>query len=343
MNDIEICASSSGPTKVDLEEVKKIARDIGADLVGVVATQTLEDFPPDPRWPQVPSRISPHGKSVIVVAKHIPAGAYRLKMPAADRYINNLVLRRVDRIAHALASRLEELGHPSLAVITNETAWKLKRGTYGYLSTRHLAVEAGMGTIGLNLNLVTPEYGSRVQLAAVLSELETEVDSQLTEQVCVGEGCSRCLYSCPPDAVGHFTLDKRGCSTCAQMFGYAMLTAHLGQVLKDPDKTGLDQLKTASTFNHWLAMTRVAGCYGACLRCVAVCPVGVDYDEFLAEDQRQIPENTPEKIARGKAYKAARRAGEEVPGLDEYNIRWVGPEGYTGRAAREYKKSRPTK
>jgi len=317
------------------ETVKELAKELGADLVGVVHTETLEAFPPDPRWPQTPGRISPHAKSVIVLAKRIPAGAFRVRLGAADRYLNNLVLRRIDRVAAALAMRLEEMGHPALATISNETDWALKRGTYGYLSTRHLAVEAGLGTIGLNLNIVTPEYGSRVQLAAVLTELELTTDKRLEEQVCVGEGCSRCLYACPPDAVGHFGLDKRGCSTCAQMFGYAQLTAHVADIMRDENVDPLDQVWTRQSLAYWLAMTRVAGCYGACMACLTICPVGVDYHAMLAQDNKDIPAKTDEKIAKGQAFKAARKEGEEVVGLDDYNIRWVGPDGYTGRAAKE--------
>ena len=48
-----------------------------------------------------------------------------------------------------------------------------------------------------------------------------------------------------------------------------------------------------------------------------------------------IPETTPEKIAQGKAYKQARKDGDDIPGLNEWNIRWVGPEGYSGKAAKK--------
>ena len=43
---------------------------------------------------------------------------------------------------------------------------------------------------------------------------------------------------------------------------------------------------------------------------------------------------TPERIEKGKTYKAARKSGEEVPGVSDWNIRWVGPDGYTGKAAK---------
>ena len=112
-------------------EIKELARGLGADLVGIAGVAALEAYPPDPRFPQVPSRISPYGKSVIVLAMHIPAAAFRSRVGATVRYMDNLVIRRVDRLAHRLARELEARGIPSLATITNETDWELKKGTYG--------------------------------------------------------------------------------------------------------------------------------------------------------------------------------------------------------------------
>ncbi|MDP6429277.1 MAG: hypothetical protein QGH73_10605 [Rhodospirillales bacterium] len=325
---------------MEAAEVKELVRGLGADLVGIAGVAALEAYPPDPRFPQVPSRISPYGKSVIVLAKHIPAAAFRASVGATVRYMDNLVIRRVDRLAHRLARELEARGIPSLATITNETDWELKKGTYGYLSNRHLAVEAGLGTVGLNVNLVTPEYGSRVYVAAVLSEHEFAADAPMTEQVCIGEGCSRCLYGCPADAVGHFALDKRSCSTQAQVFGFAGFTAHVAGAVGADAETRRRHLYAPESIGYWQAMTRVAGCFGACPRCHGVCPIGDDYETFLAGLQKEIPEKTPEKVARGKEFKAARRVGESGAGLDDWNIRWVGPDGYTGRALRERVKTR---
>src|ERR1700761_1309234 len=64
---------------ISAESVKARARELGVDLVGIASAQVLNAFPPDPRWPQTPERISPYVKSVIVIAQHIPAGAFRCR------------------------------------------------------------------------------------------------------------------------------------------------------------------------------------------------------------------------------------------------------------------------
>ena len=153
------------------KDVKKMAKDFGADLVGIASAKTLNAFPPDPRYPQTPDRISPHVKSVIVIACHIPVAGFRAKHNIAVQYLDMLVLRRMDRIAYKIADRLERNGHPSLVTAAQETDWNLKTASYGRLSTRHLGIEAGLGTFGLEVNILSPEYGPRLYLTGILTEL----------------------------------------------------------------------------------------------------------------------------------------------------------------------------
>ena len=47
------------------------------------------------------------------------------------------------------------------------------------LSLPHAAVEAGLGTLGLNLQLLTPEFGPRVLLTAVLCSVDVTCDSKM--------------------------------------------------------------------------------------------------------------------------------------------------------------------
>ena len=79
----------------------------------------------------------------------------------------------------------------------------------------------------------------------------------------------------------------------------------------------------------------MVGSFGDCPRCLAVCPVGNDYHAHLAGPQKKIPEKTAEKSARAKALKQTRKDGAPIAGLDEWNVRWVGPEGYQGIVARQ--------
>ena len=318
------------------KEVKRRALELGADLCGIASAATLNAFPPDPRWPQTPERISPYIKSVIVIVQRIPVGAFRCKTNVPVQYLDMLVLRRMDRIALKLAQELERLGHPTFTLAAQETVWDMKRASYGQLSTRHLGVEAGLGTLGLEVNILTPEFGPRLYLTGILTELELEPDQRMEEQVCIGESCSRCLHSCPPDAVRQWGLDKAACATEAQEFGFGQITKFFDRLFRfAPGRRKRHPWSSRDLFGFWQGLLRVVGSFGDCPRCLAVCPVGNDYHAHLADIQKQIPEKTPEKVAKAAGFKQARKEGHDLPGLSEWNIRWVGEKGYQGIVARQ--------
>jgi ferredoxin len=306
--------------------VKRRAKELGADLVGIASAATLNAFPPDPRWPQTPERISPYCKSVIVLVQRIPAGAFRCKTNVPVQYIDMLVLRKMDKVAYRLAEELEDAGHPAFVTAAQETDWNYKRASYGRLSTRHLGVE----------------FGPRVYLTGILTELELEPDRPITEQVCIGESCSRCLHACPADAVLHFGIDKRNCATEAQEFGFSTILQFFERFIDTPRARKEQMARSRDVFGFWQGLLRVVGSFGDCPRCLAVCPVGNDYHAHLADAQKAIPEKTPEKVALGKSYRENRASGASIAGLNDWNKRWVGPEGYKGMVARqlqEFKKA----
>ena len=53
-------------------DVKEKAKELGADLVNIVSCSRLEENPPDPEWPQVPSLISKLMKSCVVTGTRMP-------------------------------------------------------------------------------------------------------------------------------------------------------------------------------------------------------------------------------------------------------------------------------
>ncbi len=316
------------------ETVIQIAKDCGANLAGIAGAATLNAFPPDPRWPQTPERMSPDAKSVIVLVLRVPVASFRTKEPESYQMINMMINRRLDKIARRVSEALERRGYFGLVMNNNSTEWEMKSGTYGHLSLRHLAVEAGLGTLGLGVNFMCAEYGPRVNLGVIVTDAELEPGEPMTEQLCVGEGCSRCLYACPTDAVLHFHINKRQCSIEAQTTGFYGAADLFNEFIEaDPDERAAI-LNSQDLLHYWQGLARVWGCFGTCPRCTAVCPVGSDYHAFLAEPQKIIPETTPERIEKGKAFKAARKNGDDVPGLNDWNVRWVGPDGYTGKAAK---------
>jgi ferredoxin len=313
-------------------DVKRKARELGADLVNIVACATLEAHPPDPGWPQVPSRISRRMKSCIITGIRMPWGIFLTDNATCLSLAAQLLLRKTEKVSLELSYWLEAQGSHAFQVATEETDPALKRGSYGWLSLRHVAVEAGMGTLGLEVNVLTPEFGPRVYNGAVLTEVELEPDARLTEQLCIGESCGRCLLACPPDAVLHWGLDKRRCALAAQPDGvssiiYGPLRA-LAHARTDDDVRRV--LHGPELRQKWAAVVRLSNSYAACPRCLEVCPVGGDYQTFLAREHREIPEKDEGRVAKLHDMRAAGKAGTRAHYSTPMDRRWIGEQGYKG-------------
>jgi len=323
-------------TQLTAALIKAKAKEFGADLVGIADGAVLDAYPPDPKHPQTPTLVSPRDNaSVIVLAKRHLAGTTRLKEwnERHKQYAAELTLSQLEEASLKLVYFLEdEGGYPGLIIpplhtdaIRNYRAY-MEGGTYGALSLVHAAVEAGLGTLGLNLMLLTPEYGPRVILTAVLTSAKLEPDKRIAKPLCLGEECGRCLMACPADAVLHWGLDKKKCAPYASPDGFAHVVSHVGNVLRaDKVEEKMELLRSGDSFNIWQTMLRGVGAYTGCTRCVDVCPVGQDYARHLQEVQDAILEATPDKTARLTEMKRQRTSGEQIAGL-EHSRRWIGEE-----------------
>jgi epoxyqueuosine reductase len=70
------------------------------------------------------------------------------------------------------------------------------------LSFRHMAVEAGLGEIGVSNLLLTPQHGSRVRFAALLTDAELPAGKKLEPGLCQPELCGHaCVKACPASAL----------------------------------------------------------------------------------------------------------------------------------------------
>jgi len=79
---------------------------------------------------------------------------------------------------------------------------------------RELAIKAGLGILGKNYLLVTPEYGPRVQLTTVLTTMPLYPDSPLDFDPC--NTCNICVEECPNNALKDYFHEElcTECYTC---------------------------------------------------------------------------------------------------------------------------------
>ena len=318
--------------QVTAAEIKTKAQELGADLVGIADGEVMNQYPPDPADPRRPIDITELDyKRVIVLAKHLNNGVARI-IPWGDRtkfYNDELALSALEETSLELVYWLEDRGYPAIIVPpTHVDPWRYEDDPNAHMNTLlslpHAAVEAGLGTLGLNQQLLTPEFGPRVILTAVMSSLDVEPDRRRAESLCHGPSCGRCLSVCPGDAVRHWGRDWEACDTYRSPYGFAKLTEHIEAVIRAPDaKAKKEMLRTETMFNLWQSILRGAGAITGCRRCADVCPVGEDYPAMLAEALETIPEDSEIKRLRLIDMIAAEDKGQ-LP--DDYlsQQRWIG-------------------
>ncbi len=296
-------------TPLTAAQVKAKARELGANLVGIADGAALEAHPPDPADPRRPSDITAlDGGRVIVLAKRLNSGVARI--PGwSDRhkyYNDELALTMIEETSLNLVYWLEDQGYPAIIIPPSHVdPWRYQDDPAQHqttiLSLPHAAVEAGLGTLGLNLQLLTPEYGPRVILTAVLCSLEVECDVPMTRALCQGPACD----------------------THRSPYGFAKLAKHVIDIIEEPELARKkDMLRSETQFNLWQSILRGSGVVTGCRRCADVCPVGADYESMLKDAVDHIPEATPEKAARLAGIAAAEQTGDD--GAYAKQRRWIG-------------------
>src|SRR5262245_42372853 len=165
------------------DEVKALARQLGAVLVGV-AEVTEEDLyvGRDPGLRYAICLGLPMDRREMAHAPQARAAAEVMR-----------TYRAVAKVAVRLAERIRGFGWPARA--------------YGNPNSTDillipLAVRAGLGELGKHGSLIGAEHGSNFRLAAVLTDLPLSLDAPVdlgVDDLCTV--CRRCVDDCPPRAI----------------------------------------------------------------------------------------------------------------------------------------------
>ncbi len=192
------------------EELLEKAKEFGADLAGLVSVEDLKDGPPEKLFPimkdhardhfaeQITTGLShgavkwePEEKTVLVYAVGHPKEKPELDWWCGE--INPPGNKLLAQISGKLKRYIEE-HYPDIQVYPKP--YHVEKGGI-YL--KDAAVAAGLGCIGRNNLLVTPEYGTRVRLRAIaVSELLPPSEKRDFDPC---QGCARpCASACPKQA-----------------------------------------------------------------------------------------------------------------------------------------------
>lgn len=178
---------------MDNREIKGFARDMGADLVGVADLALLEGIQTEPtdlmnnfkRAISIGVRLA---DGVIEPIEDRPTALYQQHYLKVNALLDDIALRVSQYIQQ---NKAVALPIPASQVLNREE-W------FSYISHKAVAIAAGIGWQGKSLLVVSPEYGPRIRLVTVLTDLSLKPDKPIRNRC--GK-CSSCTDACPVQAI----------------------------------------------------------------------------------------------------------------------------------------------
>lgn len=191
------------------EYLRKIIIDYGAQVCGFADIQRFEDAPSGFH----PCDIYSDCKSVVAFGVSLPKGVYMAESRLIYGHFNYDICSKVDEIAYKIALLIERsyggVAVPIPADGPYEYWDKERLEGRGLLSMKHVAVQAGLGTLGKNTLLMNQSYGNRLILGCVLTNIVVDSDSY-AEPLCLSN-CNICVKNCPSGALQVGSVIQKDC------------------------------------------------------------------------------------------------------------------------------------
>jgi epoxyqueuosine reductase len=254
-------ASMAGIANVELLKKSpshEIIKKLGMEIDGINPYREICDFD-EIKWPV-------EARSALVIAVSHPQDK-----PELDWWVGlkgTLGNSELIRINRELSAWIEKTFH----IKTHKLPYFIETGGI-YL--KDTAVLAGLGCIGKNNMLVTPELGPKVRLRALLLEKELTPTGPKDFDPC--DGCKEfCRKACPQNAYEEIILssDETGMAALPGREGCFSRTKCLTQMEKDCEDSGIDDNQMLAPTIDVKDIGNVKHYIKYCRRCELACPVG---------------------------------------------------------------------
>ena len=189
--------------------IKKLAAELGADVCGIGAID---------RFSMAPEGFSPLDiykdcKSVVAIGIALPKGLYEINPRLVYSHFNGWQSINVDMVTMKMAKAMEKnlncIAVPIPSDAPNEY-WDAENMTAkGLISMKHTAVQCGLGSIGKSSLLLNAEFGNRLVIGAILTNLELQSD-EIQPDICI-PSCRKCIDSCPVKAIESGSVTQKRC------------------------------------------------------------------------------------------------------------------------------------
>lgn len=190
------------------QQAKQRLYEMGADLAGIAGIDRFDGAPEGYH----PTDVLPGCRSVIVFAKRFLRATMECSNTVPYTIVRNLLSSMMDEMAVRFCTEMEDAGIAAVPTGTNgPTMFDTHMNRFrNIVSAKHCAQAAGLGIIGKNTLLITPQYGNMVWLSVILTEAELEADPLLEKNLCP-EACRLCIDACPVGAVGEPAMRQTDC------------------------------------------------------------------------------------------------------------------------------------
>src|SRR6516225_1903741 len=273
-------------TILDGASLRHLALDCGADDAGLVE---LARPGLDSQRDEI-LRNYPRTKSLLSFVLRMAREPVR----GAPRSVANLEFHRagheVNEVGAAIVAKLEARGvravNPSMG-FPMEMYQNPGHGIW-VVSHKPVAVEAGLGHMGIHRNLIHPKYGNFVLLGTVLIDCQaTDYDHPIEYNPCLE--CKLCVAACPVGAIGpEGSFNFSSCFTHNYREFLGGFSDWIEQVADARD--AIDYRRRVSepeTASMWQSLSHGANYKSA--YCMAVCPAGEDViGPYLRDKQRHL-------------------------------------------------------
>jgi epoxyqueuosine reductase QueG len=238
-----------------------------------------------------------------------------LQSPA--RYVANAEYHhtgdRTSSISREILRRLNRIGIRGVVV---NRGWPMAMERYPGkifdVSHKIMAVEAGLGHIGLNRLVLHPRYGSCIQLESILiNGVVDEYDHPLEASPCIH--CNLCAVVCPTGAITKGRpFDFMACMTHTYRDNYSGFHDLLEACVTSRNVEELhSRFDEREAGQMWQSL--MFGMSYRCSYCMAVCPAGEEAGLVYRENRREHVERIlkPLRDRKERVYVAAGSVAEE--------------------------------
>jgi epoxyqueuosine reductase QueG len=264
-------------------DIKKICLEAGADDAGLV------NLDRDSLAKEREGILHVYSITRSIISLVIAHNRENIQSPA--RYVANEEYHqtgeKTSNLSRRILRRLNQLGIRGVVV---NPGWPMAMDRYPGkiwdVSHKIMAMEAGLGHMGINRLVLHPKYGSSIQLESILLNAVMDVyDQPLEENPCIK--CNLCASVCPTGAITKDRpFDFLACLTHTYRDNYIgfnnLIEAVVSSKNMEEYRSHFDDRETGFMWQSLMFGMNYRCCY-----CMAVCPAGEDVKPAYLENKKE--------------------------------------------------------